>query len=670
MLKYFAILIFGSFVVTAPVSIGPISSAVQAQSSKLQKEGPTVKRARKNFEKRTTEIAKSGNLGAQRIFLNELKAELKLNLKQRSLQSDRLIDQKDKDVIADAKRRLKDLQDAFSVIAGYDAKLTRAFSPLQIEKEIALLRKRCKHKEAEILSAKLGRLVIQYKRQFEAAKLAGKQSTVSPKQAEREYKIANETNKRVQTAPVPKCKHPKNTGNVDTGGESVNLPTISGPATEPALSPAEQAAQEEQDRLERKSSWLLGDWNYKAWSGGTTNSTLRFQMEGDGTISAYLVSTTEEMQKKGFQNGMKLLRGIRDTSHQINQRGSIWSHRADVAQRFSPRDPKRKPGQIYGQPEWVNGSVIFIEKKTGELGGATGFGNRLNWHRGKLVRPDTSALDNLITEYNQRTVELDRNGTHEQRMQLVLSAIDDLLSSSISSNEADQVGTALSLLLERDELRNLPELNDALSALERSEDPTIRADAMRALAGYAAARSAVLAQTVLGNNYDSMTAAQMYRIANEGSKLHDYLKNTHGAQGDRNVSRLADAIERVKGLAAGAGNANDDIAGPLMKGISLISSPPAIRSNITAGFRFQAATVMGLLENTARGLRAGGDILSDALTGASGDRTALNRAIANSRKLEDILSAPGYAGAVFSSIKNQISNRFRFFKPMTGWFNR
>lgn len=153
--------------------------------------------------------------------------------------------------------------------------------------------------------------------------------------------------------------------------------------------PAELKKKPTDTKVDKKandpSRWLIGDWAYKGWNGGTIGAGLRFEREVDGSISAHLIAVTPEMHKKGYRQGMPLLRGIKDTSHKLHPKAR-WSGSAMVGEIFSPRDPKRRSGDIYGRDHWKKGSVIFVNKKTGELGGATGFGNRLNWHRGKMIK--------------------------------------------------------------------------------------------------------------------------------------------------------------------------------------------------------------------------------------------------------------------------------------------
>ncbi len=139
------------------------------------------------------------------------------------------------------------------------------------------------------------------------------------------------------------------------------------------------------DKANDPSRWLIGNWAYKGWNGGTIGAGLRFKREADGSLSAHLTGVTPEMRKKGYRQGMLLLRGIKDTSHKLHPKAT-WSSSAMVGEIFSPRDPKRRSGDIYGRAHWKKGSVILVNRKTGELGGANGFGNRLNWHRGKMIK--------------------------------------------------------------------------------------------------------------------------------------------------------------------------------------------------------------------------------------------------------------------------------------------
>lgn len=663
-----ALLIIGILLVSVPISIGPAQSAAHAQPEKAAQAGPAVNRVKRNFEKRTADVIKSCSLGAQQILLKELKAEAQLLLSQRSLLLDRMMTLKDKDVKAAAKQRNDDLEDAFSIVTNYETNVTRACSPIGLSNEIISLKRLCKDKEAGILLAKLKSLTAEYKKQFQAAKLAGKRSTISPRTAEAQYNRATEAYNRAWTYQAPKCNDEKNKGDADSGGEVVELDDISGPSTEPAISPADQEALDERNRAEEKSAWLLGDWKYKAWRGGTTDAVLRFKLESGGTISGTLMSTTPEMAQKGYQAGMTLLRGIRDTSHQLNRPAAIWSHRADVAEIFSPRDPKRKPGQIYGQAQWIKGGVIFLEKKTSELGGSTGFGNRLNWHRGKLLRPDLTSLEDAIRQMAVRVNRLEKIDALDSQIEELPEIISQLRSAGQDNQEAQDAASILQLLLNREEFRDNYQLEGAFTTLETSKSTDDRRDALRTLASYVIAQGTHLAQPVAGNDYDDKVAANMFLIGRYGSALLDDIRNPAGAYANSNMSRTTAALATLQGIASLAQNPRGQTGRALMDGLRNLTTIPAARAGLAPVLDIPAETAAALLQNTVKGLEHTTGALSELPKAFSGDRSAITRAMGHARQLGQVISARGYGEAIRGAITDRLLNQVPFVRTVANWF--
>ncbi|MEP3225416.1 MAG: hypothetical protein ABJO01_05535 [Parasphingorhabdus sp.] len=654
---------------TVPVSSGPLQFVAAAQTDKAALAGPGVRRVQRNFEKRTADAIKSCRLAAQRILVKELDDEAALLLKQRSLLLDRMIKLKDKDAIAAAKQRNNDLEDAFHITANYKLRLFRACSPFSISNEIISLKKQCKMKRADILLAKLKRLVGEYNKELEAIKAAGTRSTMSRAKAEVQLQRTTEAYNRAQTFKTPECKDQKNKGDSDTGGETVELGDISGPASEPNLSSSDQAALAERNRLEEKSAWLLGDWKYKAWRGGTTDAVLRFTLDNGGTISGTLVSTTPEMAQKGYQVGMTLLRGLRDTSDQLNQPAAIWSHRADVAEIFSPRDPSRKTGQIYGQAQWVKGGVIFLEKKTSELGGSTGFGNRLNFHRGKLLRPDLTSLENVIQQMTQRVNRLDERAVLDARLEALPEIVAQLRRAGQDSQEAQDVANILQMMLNREEFRDNFRLNDVFATLETSDDPGDQRSALQTLASYVIAQGTHLAQPVAGNDYDENIAANMFLIGRYGSALLDDIRNPAGAYTNSNISRSTAALATLQGIASLARNPKGRNGRALMDGLRNLTTIPAARAGLTPALGIPAESAAAVLQNTVKGFTHTTDALKELPKAFRGDRSAIARAMGHARQVQRVISSRGYGEAIKGAITNRLINRIPFVRTMVNWFN-
>ncbi|MEP2103254.1 MAG: hypothetical protein ABJP02_08855 [Parasphingorhabdus sp.] len=659
-----------ALVASVPVSFEPLQQQLVAQPA-ANNGGPAFRRVKRNFEKRVNAATKSCNLGDYKLLTAELKVERKLQFESYSRALEKIQDLqiakvKDEDRIKQARQRFDDFGNANNLVGQYQGDLINACDPATLEYRIVTLKKQCKKKEADELLAKFKAIVTMYEKQLASAKLSGSFTTVTVKQAEKELKTAKGAYNRAAFQRVSKCKEKVGTGDLDRGGETVSLPPFSQPA--PDTPEPVSTTDFEADRLgqiSENSAWLLGDWVYTAWNGGTTNSVLRFRLESDGTISGYLVSITKEMAQKGYQPSMKLLRGIRDTSHQLNP-NATWSHSGIVAGRFSPKDPRRRPGQIFGQDEWFNSnSVIFLEKKSGKLGGTTGFGNRLNWHRGKLVRPNLAALDETIRQLNGQIYRLSRPGNEFERLEELPGIIERLRAKGQYSQEARDTANLMQLLLERDELTNNPEFLQTLGAIESGQASR---EEITALASYLVAQGAHLAQPVANNDYDSKIAAHMLLIATNGSRLRDDIGNPSGAYAKTNMSRLTKGLTTLKGIAGLAGNPKDKTGQQLMNGLRDLSTIPATTAGVSPALDIPAQTSAAILQQSASGFTHASNALKEVTNAIKGDPNAINRALGHAKALERTISSRGYYEAVKGAVTERIVRRIPFVRSVVDWF--
>jgi len=437
--------------------------------------------------------------------------------------------------------------------------------------------------------------------------------------------------------------------------EDMNAPSATQVASVPEDAP-------DTSDVERQWEWVSGRWNIAS---GDMGGQIEFRVDADGTLSGYIVAANRRMTEEGYTEGMQIIRGYRPAGTD----GVTWRYWAKDGQYFSAQKPGRKQDEIHGISAWKAGGVIFLPKNSDSVSIDPRLAGRMdNLIRPKgLVRPDTTALDNIIAEYNQRTAELEQNGRHEERMRLVRSAIQALESQSTTSQDAQNIAAALQLLVERQELRDNPELARAIATLEQSSDPAAEASAWQTFTAHITARAAHLAAPIAGNDYDQMTAAQMFRNVRYASTLNDDLRNAPGALSNSNISRVTSALARLQGIAALAGNPKDKTARQLMEGIRNITTTSGIKPKLTGVFEIPAAIATAMLDQTIKAVTISAGSLQEVANTIKGDRTATGRAIANSRRLNSVLSAAGYGRAVIRSVGEAVLNRIPFARTMFNW---
>ena len=533
------------------------------------------------------------------------------------------------------------------LVVGYQGLIESNCSPSWVADLVILAKQSCAPQRVQARLTKLRALVQLHKNRYDAAVAAGANSTINTAVAKKTYEDAVKSYEAADNYRRPEsegeCETP-GSGDVELG-ETVELPDIGGGP--------------EQAGADLQWGWIAGNWDIADIGG-----QIEYRVEADGTLSAYIAATNQRMIDHGYSAGMQIIRGYR----MAGADGVTWRAWANGGEIFSAQYPRRGPGDVWGTAQWIDGGSIYLPKDGSSVSFPPLLANRLANFTNPLVRPDTTALDNILAEYNQRTAELEQSGTHVERMRLVRSAIDALGSQSASSADAERAAQMLALLHEREELRSDPELYSALETLEQSSDPAEEAAAWQTLTAHLAASGAHFAQPVLGNDYDDLTAAQMFRVVRYASTLQDDLRDARGALSNRNMSRTTAAMARLQGIASLAGNARSPAAGQMMEGIRNIMTPASGAPGIAAGFEFQSAAVAGLLEQTIAGVGATADTLVDIGAAIGGDRAATARAIAGSRRVESILSIPGYGQSVMRSVGNRVLERLPFARTMSNWF--
>ncbi len=635
------VMVFG--LTAVPLPDGPLQGAAWAQSAPAAQDGPTVRRMKRLFESRVVATDQRCVLRVYFPLVAELRATratLEQNVALFSEAAPSGSQVRSQDQIA----READARAAFRTVNSYLYRALDNCNPTRLSIRVFEWKQACFPSYAEQNLVRLREIVPLYKQRADAAQAAGSSSTVNAAQARRDYLEAVQALDRSERFRPQGCDTPR-AGDTDTGGETVELGEISGGPEEPDL--------------EAQWSWIAGLWDIDRIGG-----QIEFRVEADGTLSAYIAATNQRMIDHGYAPGMQIARGYR----MEGANGVTWRYWANGGEIFSAQYPNRGPGETWGTAGWINGGVIYLPTDSANVSFPALLANRLAGFTNPLIKPDTTALDTIIAEYSERTAALEEAGTHAERMQLVQSAIEALDSQSASSADAQRAAQMLGLLSERDVLRDNPQLAYALDTLEQSTNPVDEAAAWQTLVAHMAASGAHFAQPIRGNDYDEQAAAQMFRVVRYASTLQDDLRNARGAFSNSNMSRTTAALARLQGIASLAGNPSNQTASSLMDGIRNISARPGGIPGSTSAFEFPAAIATGLLDNTIAGVRASADALVNVGDAIGGDRAAERRAIDNARRVNTILSVPGYADSVLRSVGNRMIERIPFARTMANWF--
>lgn len=635
-------------------------SALQAQQSTAHQPGPTERRMQRLFARRVNAEKQHCNLDRLKTLRADMKATEQIITQQMHLIGADTHNP-DPEIRIPTRRRYGDMGWGVRLLLDYDRALEFACDPKRLANKIRSLKRACDNAGATRLLAKLRGIVGQYSAKVDAVRAVGSRSKVPLAEVEADLRNARNELQRAANYEPPRCEEPA--GGDEIASETITLAGMSEPAPEAESEIDPQF--EELGLANEASAWLLGDWVYNAWNGGLTNAVLRFRLEADGTISANLVSVTDEMARKGYQPGMQILRGIRDTSDQLRE-GATWTHSAMTGETFSPRDPNREPGQVYGQDEWTNSGVIFIERATGYLGGSTGFqNNRLNFHRGKLSRPDQRALDEAIARLSDEVYQLTQPGNEAEMLDQLPRIIGELRDNGQYSQEAREAAAIMQLLLERDELLHDPELRRILGAFEAGEATE---DDLRGLAGFIVEQSAHLAQPITNNDYSTEVAARMFQIVRSGSQILDDLANPSGAYARTNASRLTRGLTIINGISGLARNPSDNTGQQLMNGVRDLTSTYAARAGVAPALDIPAQTSAAILQQSAAGFEQASQALREVGNAIGGDPGALNRALGHARRLQQTISSEGYLGAVSNAVTDRVVRRVPFVRSVVDWF--
>ncbi|MEP0390897.1 MAG: hypothetical protein ABJ205_06345 [Erythrobacter sp.] len=646
-----------STMIALAISASLISSGAAAQPGVSTQDGPTMQRMKRLFEARVVTIMRTCHLGQYA----ELRAELRST---RDTVSDNhtLLSTSPQPQDANQRRdradRRQDLYHAGILLRDYDQNLYGSCDPASLERSVIFFKEVCAPDYTSEKLAKLQMVVGLYKQRAEAARALGGNSTISSRKALVEYEAALKNYKDASSYRPSDCEEPPpnsnlpNSGDIDDGGDTIEIADI-GSGPDGLLAGAAPT-----DDLERQWSWVVGLWDIDGIGG-----QIEFRVEADGTLSAYIAATNQHMIDHGYVSGMQVARGFR----MAGTDGVTWRYWANSGEVFSAQYPDRGPGDTWGTARWIEGGVMFLPKNRANVSINPLLKNRLANFTNPLVRPDTSALDSIIAEYNERTASLDEAGARTERLELVQSAIDALNSQSASSIDAQRAAQMLALLNERGALRDNPELTDAINTLEQSSHSADEAAAWQTLVAHMAASGAHFSQPIRGNDYDEQAAAQMFRVVRYASTLQDDLRDARGALANSNMSRTTAALARLQGIATLAGNPRNQTAGSLMDGIRNIGVRSGRVPGPISAFEFPAAIATGLLDNTIAGVRASADALVDVRDAIGGDQAAEQRAISAARRVNTILSAPGYADSVVRSVGNRVIERIPFVRTMANW---
>lgn len=121
---------------------------------------------------------------------------------------------------------------------------------------------------------------------------------------------------------------------------------------------------------------LLGRWTAVKYGG-----VIELNLEADGTMSGYIVSTNSYMEEQGYAAGMQILRGYRLGGRVQN----VWTTHAKEGEFFNAVQPGRKPGEPHGTASWGKALVIVPVNPVGVLdlpsNLAARLGNYAQWRK-------------------------------------------------------------------------------------------------------------------------------------------------------------------------------------------------------------------------------------------------------------------------------------------------
>ncbi len=653
-----------------PPSVGPIESAAFAQKSGAVKEGRATSRIKRVFDARVATHLKTCPRRSEQALLNELDETIVILVKQVGLSQAKLDRIKPEFALdrAEQKKILDDQTAALSVARRHYTNIEFDCMPRWISAKVKQLRAKC---ELELAKAELAKLEGQLEYALDQLdKAISPTGTEDVKEAitSAALTVSNQRHylNEARGHPIPKdCdkrkkdKPKENVGGIDDGGETIVLEGMSGPATElpDPESDTDYGVAQLEDIADR-AAWLLGDWQFLGWERGTLLPTrLRFRLDSDGTLSATVHGLTQEMADKGYSEGMQILRGITDP----RPSGGTWTFRADNAQIFSPKDPRRDPGQTFGQSEWYQAGVIFVDRASGELGGSTGFGNRLNFHRGELVRPDLTRQNALLRQIEREIERLIETGDRTESL-AGLRDIARQLRDNPYSSEAREAATFLDLLLDRETLLDDPDYRQALLELEDGADPETVQRHLRAVATNMVQKAELFARPLAGNDYGGKLAAYLFLGTLNASRLRDDLANPRGAINQSNMSRMTQGLSTIKGLAGLARNPKEQNARSLMHGVRDLATVPAARAGLTNTLDFPGEVAASLLQQSVEGFGHISNAVKELRNAVAGDPSALRRIAGHARKVDATISSGGYGRAITDAVTNRIASRVPFLR--------
>ncbi|QTD57337.1 hypothetical protein [Parasphingorhabdus cellanae] len=363
MFRYLSILMTGVLLTTVPFSFDLGQSAAHAQSKKAVKEkavneGPAVRRVRKEFDQRTAASIEGINLGVYEKLYDELVENRETLKKQAELYSpDRSYPSKEREQYAAG--RFADINAAQQITDKYIIAIRDAHDVESLRSRIESLRQQCENEKADKLLERIKNLIPEFKKRWQAAKLAGSHSKIDSESAFYEYDRARNFYLIAKSYPRKKCKIKNNSGDSDSGGEVIELDDIGGEpdAEQVELDPCERV----DGRLNPMNAsecraWapVLGTWVNRQYGGSIT-----FRLRSDRTVSAYIGNTNERMRYYGYENGMEILHGW----GLAGSNGATWLVWANGGFEFAAKMPGRKPGQTFGQAAWNRSGTIFVDKK-------------------------------------------------------------------------------------------------------------------------------------------------------------------------------------------------------------------------------------------------------------------------------------------------------------------
>lgn len=99
--------------------------------------------------------------------------------------------------------------------------------------------------------------------------------------------------------------------------------------------------------------WLLGPWTNPRYGG-----RISFRLQGD-TVSAYVVSANDRMEREGYFSGTQILRGLKYGG----QNQGTWAWHAEDGEVYEARKPGREPNEVLGVDRWLPNGLVFIERE-------------------------------------------------------------------------------------------------------------------------------------------------------------------------------------------------------------------------------------------------------------------------------------------------------------------